>query len=80
MLLNFTPDDISREQYLFVPSVVPTPSEIEAIPHNHMHAGPIGGQLNLHVDHEDIDGVKGFSGSKRVNYSKDWNLRIFVTS
>ena len=49
--------------------------EIEAIPHNHMHARPIGGQLNLHVDDGDIDGVKGF-----VNYSKDWNLRLFVTS
>ncbi|KAH9991346.1 hypothetical protein BJV77DRAFT_962831 [Russula vinacea] len=38
--------------------VAPTPSEIEAIPRNHMHARPIGGQPNLHVDHKGIDGGK----------------------
>ena len=70
MLLNFTPDDIAQEQNLFIPSVAPIPSEIEAIPRNHMHARPIGGQPNLHVAHKGIDGVKGFStfsGSKQDN-------------
>ena len=45
----------------------PTLFEIEAILCNHMHARSIGGQPNLHVDHEEIDGVKDFSGSERGN-------------
>ena len=73
MLLNFTPDDVAQEQNLLA-SVVPTLSDIEAIPRNHMHARSIGGQPNLHVDHEEIDGVEDFLAANGI--IKDWNLGL----